>query len=115
MPPEDTNIIAFRLTALEEMVMKSHDDLLKSHVSLLERLDLLLEKQQARDVVTALEAQKGEQLRVDVDKIEKRQDLTDKTLLKLQISMAEKLGPGALAGGAVAVFIELARFLVIGA
>ena len=102
-----TNIIAFRLDALEEMMAKTHEDLLA-------KLDIIIEKQQLRDTAIALEKQKREQMQVDFAKLEKRTFIVESTLTRLQISMAEKLGPGALAGGAVALAIEAARFLING-
>jgi hypothetical protein len=102
-----TNIIAFRLNALEEMMAKTHEDLLA-------KLDIIIEKQQLRDTAIALEKQKREQMQTELSKLEKRTFVVESTLTKLQISMAEKLGPGALAGAAVAFAVEVTRFLIMG-
>ena len=106
MPPDDDkNIVAFRLNNLEETAIRNHKDLSS-------KLDTLIKNQQRYGADLAVAKVQREQLEQDQNKLEGRVERVETSVTNLQISLAERLGPGALAGGGMAVLIQIVAYLI---
>lgn len=95
MPVEedkDIGLLAFRLDQIEKSI-ENFD----------KKLDQLLTKQESYVVEVALlkAGQKVHEARINA--VETKSELVQKTTSDLQISLAQKIGPGAAAGGVVAL------------
>jgi chromosome segregation ATPase len=94
-------LIVFRLDQVETSIEEMNS-----------KLDLLLVHQQKYRTEVALVKQAQSDLDKRVTKLETKTENLQLTNTDLQIGLAGKLGPGAIAGGVVAGLMLILRFLV---
>ena len=103
MKEEDLGVVAFRLNQMEAAI--NHMD---------SKLDAFLSTQQQyiTDVALAKQATRSLETRVSIleNKMDKQQDVDT----QLQVNLAQKLGPGAIAGGIVAAIMFILKFMAGG-
>jgi len=108
MSEEETNLLSYRISSVEEKQLHSYDSLVKIN----EKLDRILDLQKDSHMTITLEAERRLHLDSRVKLLETEGKDFSSKLVGLQISLAEKVGPGAIAGGGVAIVVGVLQYLV---
>lgn len=101
MDDQQQGVIAFRLDQMESSITDMNG-----------KLDTLINQQATYNVQVALVEQKHEQLEDRVHLLEKKVTHLQSTDTDIQINLAQKLGPGAIAGAGGAGIMIVLRFIM---
>lgn len=103
MDPEQLGVVAFRLDAMEDTIKEVNS-----------KLDQLLSNQQQYVTDVALVKQEQSQMRHRLKALEYRLEGLQDTSTDLKVGLAQKLGPGAVAGGIIAAIMMILKFVAGG-
>lgn len=101
------NVITYRLEAMEKRLDSSLDLLVK-------KLDELIDRHNETKERQALTQQALKTANDDIDKLEKKVSSLNSELVKIKVTMAERIAYGGLGGAVVAALAEGLRMLVGG-
>jgi len=105
MAEQELEILEYRIDRVEK-------DVAEGLTEINTKLDMLIEARQEAATILAVEAQKHIQIESKVDTIQLDLNQTRTDVQSLQISTAERLGPGAIAGAVVAAMMLVLKFMV---
>jgi hypothetical protein len=99
-PPPDINLVSYRLREIESNLEKNIEKLSA-------KIDLILTEINKTTVVQSENKIKVEKLEADVINLIKTDEAIKEDVVKLKVSIAEKLSWGALGGSISAIIIKL--------
>lgn len=99
-PPPDINLVSYRLREIESNLEKNIEKLSN-------KIDLILVELNKTTVVQSENKIKVEKLEADVLGLIKADETIKEDVVKLKVSVAEKLSWGAVGGGISAIIIKL--------
>lgn len=101
------NVITYRLEAMEKRLDSSLDLLVK-------KLDELIDRHNETKERQALTSQALKTANEDIIKLEKKVSTLNSELVKIKVTMAERIAYGGLGGAAVAGIAEALRMIIGG-